>query len=71
MAALLAAEGFTAATDVIEAPLGWASAVVAHSFDPAELTKDLGLSLAIAQGVNYKRFPSCGATHAPIRPRSN
>ena len=67
MAALLAAEGFTAATDAIEAPLGWASAVVAHSFDPAELTKDLGLSLAIAQGVNYKRFPSCGATHAPIR----
>ena len=67
IAALLAKDGFTAATDAIEARLGWASAVVSDSFDPRQLTTDLGTALAIEQGVNFKRFPSCGATHAPIR----
>jgi len=67
IAALLAKDGFTAATDAIEARLGWASAVIADSFDPSKLTTDLGDVLAIEQGVNFKRFPSCGATHAPIR----
>ena len=66
-AAMLARAGFTAGLDVIEARLGWAAAVVSDSFEPAKVIDGLGESLAIEEGVNFKRFPSCGASHAPIR----
>ena len=67
IAAMLANNGFTAAGDAIEGRFGWASAVVADSFAPDQLTTGLGQALAIEQGVNFKRFPSCGASHASIR----
>jgi 2-methylcitrate dehydratase PrpD len=67
MAATLAGDGFTASPAAIEAPFGWAQAVVSDSFQPDLVTERLGTDLAIERGVNFKRFPSCGASHAPIR----
>lgn len=67
VAAMLARDGFTASPNVLEARLGWAAAVVSDSFDTEQIVAGLGADLAIDQGINFKRFPSCGASHAPIR----
>ncbi len=66
MAALLARDGFTANQDALEARYGWGHAIAGKVFDPEALTAGLGDGLAIEQGVDFKRYASCGGSHVPI-----
>ena len=63
MAAMLAAEGFSANESAIEARFGWRDAVIDNA---VELGPFDG-KLAITEGVNFKRFPSGGAGHGAVR----
>ena len=68
-AALLAQAGFTAAENIIEAPLGFAR-VFGHDGD-VDWTKvgaELGRTFLMigAGGLNLKPYPSCGFTHCAI-----
>lgn len=68
-AALLAQAGFTAAEDIIEAPLGFAR-VFGHDGDVdwAKVGTELGRTFLIigVGGLNIKPYPSCGFTHCAI-----
>ena len=65
-AALLAADGFTADSDVFEGDLGYGSVMTVDSgFDPAELTDSLGDWWAVSD-IGYKPYPSGVITHAAM-----
>jgi 2-methylcitrate dehydratase PrpD len=67
LSAYLAKNGFTGATDVIEAPQGFARA---HNNDPSEFNADaegsfIGDRLGVEQ-IMYKPYAACGGTHSAI-----
>jgi aconitate decarboxylase len=65
-AAMLAAEGFTANPDVIEAPNGYAAAFLGRAFDVRRL-QDFGMSFRLIEpGYALKMFPSQFGTHFSI-----
>lgn len=65
-AAMLAAEGFTANPDVIEAPNGYAAAFLGRAFDVRRL-QDFGMSFRLIDpGYAIKMFPSQFGTHFSI-----
>jgi 2-methylcitrate dehydratase PrpD len=60
LAAYLAASGFTADPDQLEAPLGYLSLYGQQPFDAGRFTATLGGESAIvSRGLNIKRYPSC------------
>ena len=61
-AALLAANGFTGATNVIENPKGF-GALYSDTFDPDELIRGLGGPARILE-VAHKPFPGCRHLHS-------
>jgi 2-methylcitrate dehydratase PrpD len=66
LAATLARDGFSANRDAIEARFGWGDAIASGTYDEAALTKGLGVSFAIEEGVEIKQYPCCGGNHAAI-----
>jgi 2-methylcitrate dehydratase PrpD len=67
LSAYLAKDGYTGATNVIEAPQGFARA---HNDDPSEFKPDakdsfVGERLAVEQ-IMYKPYAACGGTHSAI-----
>lgn len=65
-AAVLAARGFTADPEAIEAPNGYAAAFLGRGFDPEKLL-NFGLSFRIVDpGFALKMFPSQYGTHFAI-----
>jgi 2-methylcitrate dehydratase PrpD len=66
-AALLAQKGFTADRTILEAPMGFASALCLESeCDWEMLTKGLGEIFYMEQQPAIKRFPTCTPAHRPI-----
>ncbi len=69
-AALLAQKGFTSSERILEGG-GFSSEgvglgrIISDTFDPDIGTRNLGKEFAILR-INFKRYPSCGMTHAPI-----
>jgi 2-methylcitrate dehydratase PrpD len=68
LAALLAAEGFSAATGILERPLGYCSTF--NDGLPVDLrplaTPGEPLEILTPHGLALKPYPSCGATHPGI-----
>lgn len=66
-AALLAKKGFTADQTILEAPMGFASALCLEGeCDWDALTKDLGKYFYMEQLPPIKCFPTCTPAHRPI-----
>lgn len=67
LSARLAEAGYTGATNMIEAPQGFAAThnSVPADFDPAGLGTSLGEQLAIER-ILFKPHAACGATHSAI-----
>ena len=66
-AALLARKGFTADRTILEAPMGFASALCLEGeCDWEILTKGLGEFFYMEQLPAIKRFPTCTPAHRPI-----
>lgn len=66
-AALLAKKGFTADQTILEAPMGFASALCLEGeCDWDALTKDLGKFFYMEQMPPIKRFPTCTPAHRQI-----
>ena len=65
-AALLAARGFTANTDVLEAPRGWVDAFVGEGFEYAALLNFGPPFRVVEPGYAIKMFPSQFGTHFVI-----
>ena len=66
-AALLAQKGFSADQTILEAPMGFASALCLEGeCDWDALTKDLGKFFYMEQLPPIKRFPTCTPAHRPI-----
>jgi len=66
-AALLAQKGFTADQTILEAPMGFASALCLEGeCDWDALTKDLGKYFHMEKMPPIKRFPTCTPAHRPI-----
>ncbi|HEY7556544.1 MAG TPA: MmgE/PrpD family protein [Candidatus Binatia bacterium] len=66
-AAVLARQGFTADTAILEAPFGLAGALCLEGeCDWQELTKDLGQRFYMERLPAIKRFPTCSPAHRPI-----
>jgi 2-methylcitrate dehydratase PrpD len=66
-AALLAKKGFSADPAIIEAPMGFASALCLDGeCDWPALTKDLGKFFHMEEMPPIKRFPTCTPAHRPI-----
>ena len=66
-AALLAQKGFTADQTILEAPMGFASALCLEGeCDWDALTKDLGKYFYLEKMPPIKRFPTCTPAHRPI-----
>ncbi|MGA2463783.1 MAG: MmgE/PrpD family protein [Thermodesulfobacteriota bacterium] len=70
VAAMLIKDGFTAAKDILEGPMGFP---LAFSFDGhqkmdvVKMAENLGDPYAvISPGINVKLFPTCGYTHRAI-----
>jgi 2-methylcitrate dehydratase PrpD len=67
VAATLAKKGFTADQTILEAPMGFASALCLEGeCDWHALTKDLGKFFYMEQLPTIKRFPTCSPAHRPI-----
>ena len=67
IAATLAKKGFTADQTILEAPMGFASALCLEGeCDWGALTKDLGKYFYMEQMPTIKRFPTCTPAHRPI-----
>jgi 2-methylcitrate dehydratase PrpD len=66
-AAMLAAAGFTANPDIIEAPNGMAAAFFAHNWNPDALTVADAPLRIVEPGYAIKMFPSQYATHFAIQ----
>ncbi len=67
IAATLAKKGFTADPTILEAPMGFASALCLDGeCDWGALTKDLGKYFYMEQMPAIKRFPTCTPAHRPI-----
>jgi 2-methylcitrate dehydratase PrpD len=67
IAAQLAKKGFTADQTILEAPMGFASALCLDGeCDWDALTKDLGQYFHMEQMPTIKRFPTCSPAHRPI-----
>jgi len=67
IAALLAQRGFSADPTILEAPMGFASALCLEGeCDWNALTKDLGKFFYMEQLPSIKRFPTCSPAHRPI-----
>ena len=67
IAATLAKKGFTADPTILEAPMGFASALFLEGeCDWDALTKDLGKYFYMEQMPPIKRFPTCTPAHRPI-----
>ena len=60
----LAAEGFTAAREILEGPRGFFAATAASS-DPSRITDRLGTHFKIVEN-GFKRHACCGHTHTAI-----
>jgi 2-methylcitrate dehydratase PrpD len=65
-AALLARSGFTASEDILEQRFGWHDVICRGEGDLAVVTKGLGDSYAIEEGLIFKAYPCCGANHYAI-----
>jgi aconitate decarboxylase len=61
-AALLAEQGFTGITDILEAEYGGYARVMGAGGDLSSITEDLGVSYATAQ-VGFKAYSAGGSTH--------
>lgn len=67
IAAMLAQRGFSADPIILEAPMGFASALCLEGeCDWNALTKDLGKFFYMEQLPAIKRFPTCSPAHRPI-----
>lgn len=66
-AALLAAQGFTAADDALEGRYGWHEVLCRGGGSLSAVVDGLGVEpLAIEEGLIYKAYPCCGANHYAI-----
>jgi 2-methylcitrate dehydratase PrpD len=65
-AALLAATGFTASAEVFEQRFGWHDVICRGEGDLEVVTRGLGDSFAIEEGLLFKAYPCCGANHHAI-----
>jgi 2-methylcitrate dehydratase PrpD len=67
LSAYLAKDGYTGATNVIEAPQGFARAHNDHlsDFDPEAKDSFIGERLGVEQ-IMYKPYAACGGTHSAI-----
>lgn len=65
-AALLAARGFTADTEVIEAPLGLVNAVCLPGEADWSVLDRLGAPFELADRIAVKRYPACSPSHMPV-----
>jgi 2-methylcitrate dehydratase PrpD len=65
-AALLAASGFTASTEILEQRFGWHDVICSHEGDLDGVLDGLGNSYAIDEGLVFKMYPCCGANHYAI-----
>ena len=68
VAALLAAEGFTAAEDVIEGRFGFCHAFSGgQGYDVKRILEGLGNPYqVVSPGVGLKRYPCCGSAHGAL-----
>ncbi len=67
LAALLAANEFTASTAAIDGPQGFIAAMSAEARDVTALLAGLGSRWEILEtGITVKLYPSCAATHPPL-----
>jgi 2-methylcitrate dehydratase PrpD len=64
LAAILAKEGFTGSTKILEAEGGYLKAT-SKEFDPGKIIENLGGRFEIANNI-FKRHASCGHTHAAL-----
>jgi 2-methylcitrate dehydratase PrpD len=65
-AAMLAADGFTADTEVFEGPIGYGEVMTpGGTYDPTEITDGLGDTWAVTD-IGYKPYPSGVITHAAM-----
>jgi 2-methylcitrate dehydratase PrpD len=67
-AAYLAAAGFTADPNIIEAKLGFGDALLGHAeYNPEKMVQGLGNQpLAIEGGVTIKKYPCCLCNHVTL-----
>ncbi len=65
-AALLAAAGFTASTEIFEQRFGWHDVICRGEGDLPSILDGLGTSFAVEEGLVFKAYPSCGANHYAI-----
>lgn len=66
-AAILAEKGYTADANILEASSGFFKAFFNSGYDLELVTKNLGTQFEItSSGINFKPYPSCGATHRCI-----
>ena len=65
-AALLAARGFTADVEVIEAPLGLVNAICQPGEADWGPLDQLGAPFELAKHLAVKRYPACSPSHMPV-----
>jgi 2-methylcitrate dehydratase PrpD len=65
-AALLAARGFTADVDILEAKLGLVNAICLRGETDWSALSHLGAPYDLAGTLSIKRFPACSPSHKPV-----
>lgn len=65
-AALLAASGFTASTEILEQRFGWHDVICRGEGDLPSVLDGLGETFAVEEGLVFKAYPCCGANHYAI-----